>query len=52
MSSSVDTQWHTTAIHASPPVCFINKELLLDNKRAAGRPKDLADVVYLSKKMK
>lgn len=32
------------------PVCFISKELLLQNKRAAGRAKDLADVVSLSKK--
>ena len=29
------------------PVCFISKDLLLQNKRASGRAKDLADVVEL-----
>lgn len=32
------------------PVCFISKSLLLENKRAAGRAKDLLDVLQLSKK--
>ena len=31
------------------PVSFINKELLLRNKRAAGRPQDIADVKNLTK---
>lgn len=30
------------------PVCFISKDLLLENKRASGRAKDLADVAELS----
>lgn len=29
------------------PVCFISKKLLLENKRASGRTKDLADVAEL-----
>lgn len=32
------------------PVCFISKDLLLQNKRAAGRAKDLADVSQLAKR--
>jgi predicted nucleotidyltransferase len=31
-------------------VCFIGRDALLKNKRAAGRPKDLADVARLTRK--
>ena len=33
-------------------VCFIDRELLLLNKRAAGRPKDLADIDALTRTTK
>ncbi len=29
------------------PVCYIGKAELIENKKAAGRPQDLADVAYL-----
>lgn len=38
-----------TAVLDGVPVAIIGREHLLQNKRAAGRPKDLADVDFLSR---
>jgi hypothetical protein len=33
--------------HAGVPVSYIGRAALIENKKAAGRPQDLADVAYL-----
>jgi hypothetical protein len=43
---SWDDAWHSRAagMCGGHPVAYLGREMFLQNKRASGRPKDLADV--------
>lgn len=45
-----EAAWHSKAMHSvgGLMVPFIGRERLIDNKRASGRPQDIADVASLN----